>query len=92
MLNVVEPAALYLRSVCLIHTACRGLRCHPLTCIVLKLRLVLIRVLPEEPFFQWLTAAGITLESGLNARAAIFEPARSISSVTTSPLQARLVV
>ena len=31
--------ALYLRSVCWITTALRGLSCHPLTCILLKLRL-----------------------------------------------------
>jgi len=31
--------ALYLRSVCLAYTAFHGLRCHPLTCILLKLRL-----------------------------------------------------
>jgi hypothetical protein len=30
--------ALYLRSVCWIITAFRGLRCHPLTCMLLKLR------------------------------------------------------
>ena len=32
-------AWLYLRSVCWIKTAFHGLRCHPLACIVLKLRL-----------------------------------------------------
>ena len=32
-------AALYLRSVCALSTAFRGRRCHPPTCIVLKLRL-----------------------------------------------------
>jgi hypothetical protein len=31
--------ALYLRSVCWITTAFRGLRCHPLTCMLLNLRL-----------------------------------------------------
>ena len=31
--------ALYLRSVCAITNAFYGLRCHPLTCISLKLRL-----------------------------------------------------
>jgi hypothetical protein len=31
--------ALYLRSVCSIIAALHGLRCHPLTCISLKLRL-----------------------------------------------------
>jgi hypothetical protein len=34
----VNPA-LYLRSVCRITTAFRGLRCHPLTCMLLNLRL-----------------------------------------------------
>ena len=34
-----EKTALYLRSVCWIKTAFHGLRCHPLACIVLKLRL-----------------------------------------------------
>lgn len=34
--------ALYLRSVCVTTAAFRGLRCHPLTCIVLKLRLVVL--------------------------------------------------
>src|SRR5208283_2257458 len=32
-------AALYVRSVCWITTAFHGLRCHPLTCMLLKLRL-----------------------------------------------------
>ena len=31
--------ALYLRSVCWISTAFHGLGCHPLTCILLKIRL-----------------------------------------------------
>ena len=31
--------ALYLRSVCWITTAFRGLRCHPLTCMLLNVRL-----------------------------------------------------
>jgi len=31
--------ALYLRSVCWITTALRGLRCHPLTCMLLNVRL-----------------------------------------------------
>jgi len=31
--------ALYMRSVCLVITAFYGLRCHPLTCMLLKLRL-----------------------------------------------------
>jgi hypothetical protein len=34
-----DESALYLRSVRGIITAFRGLRCHPLTCIVLKIRL-----------------------------------------------------
>jgi hypothetical protein len=39
--NLQRPAAqaaLYLRSVCWITTAFRGLRCHPLTCMLLNLR------------------------------------------------------
>jgi hypothetical protein len=36
---IMLPSALYLRSVCLISVAFCGLRCHPLACIVLKLRL-----------------------------------------------------
>jgi hypothetical protein len=32
-------SALYLRSVCWFNTVLRGLRCHPLTCILLKRRL-----------------------------------------------------
>ena len=35
-------AALYLRCVCLAYTAFHGLRCHPLTCMSLKLRLGLL--------------------------------------------------
>src|ERR1035437_5196691 len=34
-----SKCALYLRSVCWINTAFRGLRCHPLTCMLLNLRL-----------------------------------------------------
>jgi hypothetical protein len=34
-----RESALYLRSVCWITTAFRGLRCHPLTCMLLNLRL-----------------------------------------------------
>ncbi len=37
--GIPAKCALYLRSVCVASTAFRGLRCHPLTCIVLKLRL-----------------------------------------------------
>ena len=36
---VPQNAALYLRSVCASKVAFRGLRCHPLTCMLLKLRL-----------------------------------------------------
>jgi len=35
----VDAVALYLRSVYLITTAFHGLRCHPLTCVLLKIRL-----------------------------------------------------
>ena len=36
---VLSPFALYLRSVCTSNIAFRGLRCHPPTCMSLKLRL-----------------------------------------------------
>jgi len=36
---IPHNAALYLRSICMPSIAFRGLRCHPLTCIMLKLRL-----------------------------------------------------
>jgi len=35
----LDSSALHLRSVCWIITAFYGLRCHPLTCMFLKLRL-----------------------------------------------------
>jgi hypothetical protein len=41
--------------------------------------------LPEEPFFQWLIAAGIILESMLRASPVILALACSISSEITSP-------
>jgi hypothetical protein len=34
-----ERSALYLRSVCVTNTALHGLKCHPLICMLLKLRL-----------------------------------------------------
>jgi hypothetical protein len=37
---VLPTLALYLRSVCMSNIAFRGLRCHPPTCMLLKLRLV----------------------------------------------------
>lgn len=37
--SVQSPCALYLRSVCVAIIAFHGLRCHPLTCMLLKLRL-----------------------------------------------------
>jgi hypothetical protein len=38
-LSSPRRTALYLRSVCWFKTAFRGLKCHPLTCMLLKIRL-----------------------------------------------------
>src|ERR1035438_7035419 len=51
----LAKCALHLRSVCVAWIAFRGLRCHPLTCISLKLRLSVDSsptVLPKKPFFS----------------------------------------
>src|SRR6516165_4110382 len=49
---VSAESAIYLRSVCRITTAFHGLRCHPLTCMLLNLCLRRIRFLPRSPFLQ----------------------------------------
>ena len=44
-------SALYLRSVCLITTASHGLTCHPLTCMLLKVRLSVDSSISTAGFF-----------------------------------------
>ena len=94
-------AALYLRSVCWITTAFRGLRCHPLTGMLLNLRLS-VDSIPSALFrFTWHSAARLaglatpwpTLHNGArwwwrrHARSYIFQArARSPSKMSCCAL------
>jgi len=71
----VTEAALHLRSVCWITTAFRGLRCHPLTCMLLKIRLtensnpIAPTILPYTILTQEVLRLGLLPRSGFRLRA-----------------------
>ena len=54
-----EVSALHLRSVCRIITAFRGLRCHPLTCMSLKVRLSVDSIPFALTIFQYFRQASV---------------------------------